>query len=54
VENRRFSLERFLIKATSHPLLQLDQDLRNFLESETYSADVILIFNALEKKREHF
>ena len=41
VENRRYALERFLKKVTDHYLLQESEDLQMFLESETFSVDVI-------------
>ena len=44
MENRRYSLERFLINLTAHPLLQLDPDVKTFLESETLSVDVLILF----------
>ena len=43
VENRRHSLEVFLIKSTQHAVLQLDSDLQLFLESETFTADVSFV-----------
>ncbi|KAJ3081800.1 Vacuolar protein sorting-associated protein 5 [Quaeritorhiza haematococci] len=39
VESRRAALERCLRKMAAHPVLQNDDDLRLFLESETFSSD---------------
>ncbi|KAK5668383.1 Vacuolar protein sorting-associated protein vps5 [Batrachochytrium dendrobatidis] len=39
VETRRSALERFICKVAAHPILQLDTDMRLFLESETFSYD---------------
>ncbi|WVW84855.1 hypothetical protein I302_106890 [Kwoniella bestiolae CBS 10118] len=39
IETRRSALQRFLLKITSHPVLQLDPDLRLFLESDSFSID---------------
>jgi sorting nexin-1/2 len=39
IETRRQALERCLAKITSHPVLQLDPDLRLFLESDTFATD---------------
>ncbi|KAJ3024346.1 Vacuolar protein sorting-associated protein 5 [Thoreauomyces humboldtii] len=39
VESRRVGLESFLRKVVTHPSLQGDDDLRAFLESETFLAD---------------
>lgn len=43
VESRRVALERFLQKVVAHPLLFDDADVRVFLESETFSADVSML-----------
>uniref|UniRef100_V5EPV7 PX domain-containing protein n=1 Tax=Kalmanozyma brasiliensis (strain GHG001) TaxID=1365824 RepID=V5EPV7_KALBG len=40
VEARRMGLETCVNKIASHPLLQLDEDFRLFLESENFAADV--------------
>src|SRR5689334_14798480 len=40
VESRRVGLEHFIRKVVAHPALQEDADLRAFLESETFLADV--------------
>ena len=40
VESRRHALEQCLQKMANHPVLQLDPDLRLFLESDTLSAEV--------------
>lgn len=40
VESRRLALEQCLQKMANHPVLQLDPDLRLFLESDTLSAEV--------------
>ncbi|KAI8807618.1 Vps5 C terminal like-domain-containing protein [Cladochytrium replicatum] len=40
IENRRMGLHKMLRKMTSHHLLQTDEDLRFFLESENFIADV--------------
>ncbi|KAI4167821.1 MAG: hypothetical protein LQ343_006893 [Gyalolechia ehrenbergii] len=45
VESRRAALERMLNKTAAHPVLQHDGDLKIFLESDTFNADV--------KHREH-
>ena len=45
VESRRAALERMLNKTAAHPILQHDSDLKIFLESEAFGADV--------KQREH-
>jgi sorting nexin-1/2 len=45
VESRRQALERMLNKTAAHPILQHDSDLKIFLESDAFSADV--------KHREH-
>ncbi|KAG6067090.1 hypothetical protein E4U32_004645 [Claviceps aff. humidiphila group G2b] len=45
VESRRAALEKMLSKAAAHPILQNDGDLKLFLESEAFSADI--------KHREH-
>ena len=39
IETRRTALERCLTKITSHPVLQLDPDLRLFLESDSFAAE---------------
>ncbi|WWD18630.1 hypothetical protein CI109_103083 [Kwoniella shandongensis] len=39
IETRRSALERCLAKITSHPVLQLDPDLRMFLESDSFALD---------------
>ncbi|KAI8855171.1 Vps5 C terminal like-domain-containing protein [Chytridium lagenaria] len=39
VESRRFALERCVRKIVSHPLLQLDEDVKLFLESESFAVD---------------
>ncbi|KAJ3220282.1 Vacuolar protein sorting-associated protein 5 [Dinochytrium kinnereticum] len=39
VESRRFALERCIKKIVSHPLLQLDEDVKMFLESESFAVD---------------
>jgi len=39
VETRRQALQRCLTKITSHPILQLDPDLRLFLESDSFSVE---------------
>ncbi|OCF57101.1 hypothetical protein L486_05960 [Kwoniella mangroviensis CBS 10435] len=39
IETRRSALQQFLLKITSHPVLQLDPDLRLFLESDSFSVD---------------
>ncbi|RAO65875.1 uncharacterized protein BHQ10_001887 [Talaromyces amestolkiae] len=40
VESRRAALERMVNKIAAHPILQHDADLKIFLESETFGADV--------------
>ncbi len=40
VESRRAALEKMLNKATVHPTLQHDADLKLFLESEAFNVDV--------------
>ncbi|KAI9809666.1 MAG: hypothetical protein M1825_000098 [Sarcosagium campestre] len=40
VESRRAALERMLNKSAAHPILQLDGDLKLFLESEAFNVDV--------------
>ncbi|KAJ5814878.1 Vps5 C-terminal [Penicillium riverlandense] len=40
VESRRAALERMLNKIAAHPILQHDADLKIFLESEAFTADV--------------
>lgn len=40
VESRRAALEKMLNKIAAHPTLQLDSDLKIFLESETFTIDV--------------
>ncbi|KAK4159125.1 Vps5 C terminal like-domain-containing protein [Cladorrhinum sp. PSN259] len=40
VEARRAALEKMLNKIAAHPMLQLDGDLKLFLESETFNIDV--------------
>lgn len=40
VETRRAALERMLNKATSHPVLQHDGDLKLFLESDAFNVDI--------------
>ncbi|KAK0635737.1 Vps5 C terminal like-domain-containing protein [Bombardia bombarda] len=40
VESRRAALEKMLNKTAAHPTLQLDGDLKLFLESETFNIDV--------------
>lgn len=40
VETRRLALERCLRKMCAHPVLQLDPDLKLFLESDSFSMDV--------------
>jgi sorting nexin-1/2 len=40
VESRRAALERMLNKAAAHPVLQLDGDLKLFLESDAFNVDV--------------
>ena len=39
IETRRLALERCLTKITGHPVLQLDPDLRLFLESDHFAAE---------------
>ncbi|TPX49551.1 hypothetical protein SeMB42_g02583 [Synchytrium endobioticum] len=46
VENRRASLERFLKRIASHPILSSEDDFRLFLQSETFNIDV-------NQKRKH-
>jgi sorting nexin-1/2 len=40
VESRRAALEKMLNKIAAHPQLQLDADLKLFLESESFNVDV--------------
>ncbi|TXT16015.1 hypothetical protein VHUM_00518 [Vanrija humicola] len=40
IETRRSALQRCLTKITSHPILQLDPDLRLFLESDSFALDI--------------
>ncbi|KAJ3330581.1 Vacuolar protein sorting-associated protein 5 [Blyttiomyces sp. JEL0837] len=40
VESRRAALERCVRKITTHPVLQTDDDVRMFLESETFNVDM--------------
>jgi sorting nexin-1/2 len=40
VEARRAALEKMLNKSAAHPTLQHDADLKLFLESESFSADI--------------
>lgn len=40
VEGRRAALEKMLNKIAAHPTLQLDGDLKLFLESEAFNVDV--------------
>jgi sorting nexin-1/2 len=40
IETRRTALQRCLAKMTAHPILQLDPDLRLFLESDSFALDV--------------
>lgn len=40
IETRRAALQRCLGKITAHPILQLDPDLRLFLESDSFAIDV--------------
>lgn len=40
VESRRAALEKMLNKIAAHPTLQLDADLKLFLESESFNVDV--------------
>jgi sorting nexin-1/2 len=40
IEVRRSALERCIRKITSHPLLQGDENVKLFLESESFSVDV--------------
>lgn len=40
IETRRSALERALGKITAHPILQLDPDLRLFLESDSFAHDI--------------
>jgi sorting nexin-1/2 len=40
VESRRQALERMLNKIAAHPSLQLDGDLKLFLESDAFNVDV--------------
>ena len=47
IETRRLALERCLTKITSHPVLQLDPDLRLFLESDQFASE------AKSRKAEH-
>ncbi|WWC62751.1 uncharacterized protein I303_105348 [Kwoniella dejecticola CBS 10117] len=39
IETRRNALQKFITKITSHPVLQLDPDLRIFLESDSFAID---------------
>jgi sorting nexin-1/2 len=39
IETRRMALERSLTKITAHPVLQLDPDLRSFLESDNFALE---------------
>ena len=39
IETRRMALQRCLTKITAHPVLQLDPDLRLFLESDQFAAE---------------
>ncbi|WWC88545.1 uncharacterized protein L201_003456 [Kwoniella dendrophila CBS 6074] len=39
IETRRMALQNFLTKITNHPILQLDQDLKLFLESDSFAYD---------------
>jgi len=39
IETRRLALQRALTKITAHPVLQLDPDLRMFLESDHFATD---------------
>ena len=39
IETRRLALQRALTKITAHPVLQLDPDLRMFLESDHFAVD---------------
>ena len=39
IETRRLALQRCLTKITSHPILQLDPDLRLFLESDAFAIE---------------
>ncbi|EIW67676.1 hypothetical protein TREMEDRAFT_33280, partial [Tremella mesenterica DSM 1558] len=39
IETRRMALERCLAKITAHPVLQLDPDLRLFLESDSFAVE---------------
>lgn len=39
IETRRQALQRCLTKITSHPILQLDPDLRMFLESDSFATE---------------
>lgn len=40
VESRRQALERMLNKTAAHPILQLDPDLKLFLESDAFNVDI--------------
>ncbi|KAI9798106.1 MAG: Vacuolar protein sorting-associated protein 5 [Piccolia ochrophora] len=40
VESRRAALERMLNKSAAHPVLQLDGDLKLFLESDSFTVDI--------------
>ncbi|CAK9784388.1 unnamed protein product [Cutaneotrichosporon oleaginosum] len=40
IETRRAALQRCLTKITAHPILQLDPDLRLFLESDSFASDI--------------
>jgi len=40
VKQRRFALEKCITKMANHPVLGKDDDLRLFLESDTFSLDV--------------
>lgn len=47
METRRNALEQCLQKMANHPVLQLDPDLRLFLESDTLSMEVSCSFSIL-------
>ncbi|BEI86227.1 hypothetical protein CcaverHIS002_0605140 [Cutaneotrichosporon cavernicola] len=40
IETRRAALQRCLTKITAHPILQLDPDLRLFIESDSFALDI--------------
>ncbi len=40
VESRRMALERMINKTAAHPILQMDGDLKTFLESEAFNVDI--------------